>query len=114
MKPAIGFCAATISGAEQYTLRLRRISCCKRDTKSRYSLREMRTRQTTTFTTIVGCFVSFVVSVLMLGRLISQGAVPAPATTIHATRIPQNPLITVTSSSTLGDNVNGPSILRVP
>ncbi len=31
-----------------------------------------------------------------------------------ATRLPQNPLITVDSSPTLGDNVNGPSIIRVP
>ena len=34
--------------------------------------------------------------------------------TIRATRLPQNPLITVKSSPTLGDNVNGPTIIRVP
>ncbi len=31
-----------------------------------------------------------------------------------AMRLPQNPLITVDSSPTLGDNVNGPSIIHVP
>ena len=31
-----------------------------------------------------------------------------------ATRLPQNPLVTVDSSPTLGDNVNGPSVIRVP
>jgi hypothetical protein len=36
---------------------------------------------------------------------------PAPVT---ARRLPQNPLITLVSSSSLGDNVNGPSIIRVP
>ena len=38
---------------------------------------------------------------------------PAPAR-VTAVRVPQNPLITVGSSSSLGDNVNGPSIIRVP
>jgi hypothetical protein len=31
-----------------------------------------------------------------------------------AIRLPQNPLITVRTSSSLGDNVNGPAIVRVP
>ncbi|MFN7982846.1 MAG: hypothetical protein U0Q11_13380 [Vicinamibacterales bacterium] len=34
--------------------------------------------------------------------------------TVTATRLPQNPLITVSSSKTLGDNVNGPTVIRVP
>jgi hypothetical protein len=33
---------------------------------------------------------------------------------VRASRLPQNPLITVDSSRSLGDNVNGPSIIRVP
>jgi hypothetical protein len=37
----------------------------------------------------------------------------APAR-VTAVRLPQNPLITVKTSPTLGDNVNGPSIIRVP
>ena len=36
------------------------------------------------------------------------------ASQVRATRLPQNPLITVDSSPSLGDNVNGPSIVRVP
>jgi len=59
-------------------------------------------------------FGSFVVSVLMLSGVSSHGAAQPPAASIHAARIPQNPLITVKSSPTLGDNVNGPAIIRVP
>jgi hypothetical protein len=33
---------------------------------------------------------------------------------VTAVRLPQNPIITVDSSPSLGDNVNGPSIIRVP
>ena len=33
---------------------------------------------------------------------------------VTASRIPQNPLIAVASSPSLGDNVNGPSIIRAP
>jgi hypothetical protein len=44
----------------------------------------------------------------------SEAAQGPTAHAITATRLPQNPLITVKSSSTLGDNVNGPSIIRVP
>ena len=36
---------------------------------------------------------------------------PAPVT---ARRLAQNPLVTINSSPSLGDNVNGPSIIRVP
>jgi len=41
-------------------------------------------------------------------RIVSAVAV------VRATRLPQNPLVTVNSSATLGDNVNGPSVVRVP
>ena len=33
---------------------------------------------------------------------------------LNARRLTQNPLITVSSSPTLGDNVNGPTVIRVP
>jgi uncharacterized protein YndB with AHSA1/START domain len=39
-------------------------------------------------------------------------AQPAPAVTV--TRFTQNPLITVASSPSLGGNVNGPTVIRVP
>jgi hypothetical protein len=40
-------------------------------------------------------------------------AADRPAT-VTARRLPQNPLVTLESSPSLGDNVNGPSIIRVP
>jgi hypothetical protein len=33
---------------------------------------------------------------------------------ISATRLEQNPLITVDTSASLGGNVNGPAVIRVP
>ncbi len=36
------------------------------------------------------------------------------AARVTAARLPQNPLVTRRSSPTLGDNINGPSIIRVP
>jgi hypothetical protein len=39
---------------------------------------------------------------------------PAAISRVSATRLTQNPLITVATSPSLGDNVNGPSIIRVP
>jgi hypothetical protein len=51
------------------------------------------------------------VCVLALLPLQSPGTRP-PA--VSATRLPQNPPITVDSSPSLGDNVNGPTIVRVP
>lgn len=52
----------------------------------------------------------------VVGALALLSAQPASdsATRVTATRLPQNPLITVASSPSLGDNVNGPSIIRVP
>lgn len=38
----------------------------------------------------------------------------AEAQGIKVTRLPQNPLITVKSSASLGTNVNGPTVIRVP
>jgi len=39
----------------------------------------------------------------------------APATgQVKATRLTQNPLVTVTTSASLGSNVNGPTVIRVP
>lgn len=45
--------------------------------------------------------------------MVHPSAADRPATAT-ARRLPQNPLITVASSRSLGDNVNGPSIVRVP
>ena len=53
---------------------------------------------------------------LMLGGVAMLTAQPArekPAR-VTAVRLKQNPLITVETSRSLGDNVNGPSIIRVP
>ena len=60
--------------------------------------------------------VSFVVSVLTFVGVTARRPAGQTGTrgSVTATRIPQNPLITVNSSKTLGDNVNGPSIIRVP
>ena len=33
---------------------------------------------------------------------------------IRAVRFPQNPIVTPASSPTLGENINGPSLIRVP
>lgn len=33
---------------------------------------------------------------------------------VHAVRLPTDPILTPTSSPTLGDNLNGPSLIRVP
>ena len=37
-----------------------------------------------------------------------------PAQDVRATRLAQNPLITVDTSASLGGNVNGPAVIRVP
>ena len=51
-----------------------------------------------------------------VGALALLSAQPAPhhASHVSAIRLTQNPLITVETSRSLGDNVNGPSIVRVP
>src|SRR5262245_58724136 len=40
----------------------------------------------------------------------AQGAAPA----VTATRLAQNPLVTRQSSASLGDNINNPTVIRVP
>jgi len=44
----------------------------------------------------------------------ASGLRPERPRAVSAVRLTQNPLITVHSSPSLGDNVNGPSIIRVP
>ena len=46
--------------------------------------------------------------------LLSMQTAPRNALHVTAIRLKQNPLITVETSRSLGDNVNGPSIIRVP
>jgi hypothetical protein len=62
---------------------------------------------------LAGC--AFVAGVLVAGAssLRSPRAVHA-ASRVTATRLPQNPLITLRSSASLGDNINGPTIIHVP
>jgi len=50
---------------------------------------------------------------MMRGALIALAAAYA-CYCQSATRFPENPLVSVTSSKSLGDNVNGPSVIRVP
>jgi hypothetical protein len=45
-------------------------------------------------------------------RVAAQGGTP-PARVV-ATRLPQNPLVTVRTSPSLGDNIDGPTVIRVP
>jgi hypothetical protein len=46
--------------------------------------------------------------------VIGAAAFQAPPAALSVTRLSQNPLITVRSSPTLGGNVNGPTVIRVP
>ena len=48
----------------------------------------------------------------MIGRLCFAAALAAASAA--AQRFPENPLITVSASKSLGDNVNGPSVIRLP
>src|SRR4051812_2493768 len=63
---------------------------------------------------------ALVVTVIALGCLTfgpsrpsRDGVVQAPES-LKATRFVQNPLITLRSSSSLGDNIDGPTVIRVP
>lgn len=47
------------------------------------------------------------------GAALAQAAPPASAA-LRVERFPSNPLITVESSPSLGNNVNGPTVIRVP
>jgi len=49
-----------------------------------------------------------------VGFLILLLQFQAAGAEVAAVRIPENPLITVNTSPSLGDNVNGPTIIRVP
>jgi|KBSSwiStaDraftv2_1062776.scaffolds.fasta_scaffold34241_4 hypothetical protein len=59
------------------------------------------------------CGVALIASLPLLGQRPEAAQSPV-ASGVRATRLPQNPLITLKSSSTLGDNINGPSVIRVP
>lgn len=56
------------------------------------------------------------VALALGGGLLAAGQSPAPSAppAPTVTRLAQNPLITVRSSPTLGGNVNGPTVIRVP
>ena len=57
-----------------------------------------------------GCVRAVVCGLALLPLQPARGSRPP----VTATRLTQNPVITVASSPSLGDNVNGPSIVRVP
>lgn len=49
--------------------------------------------------------------------IVATGVLPISAnaaSSMEARRLPQNPIVTPASSDTLGDNINGPSLIRVP
>src|SRR5580765_3916200 len=50
---------------------------------------------------------------IILGGAQVPGSLPAGGA-VTATRLLQNPLLTVASSASIGDNINGPAIIRVP
>lgn len=47
-------------------------------------------------------------------RLMGVLTTPAAAQEVTATRLAQNPLVTVETAASLGGNVNGPTVIRVP
>jgi hypothetical protein len=53
--------------------------------------------------------VCFAIVATMVFPISADAAYPT-----RATRLPQNPIVTPASSDTLGDNINGPSLIRVP
>ncbi len=55
-----------------------------------------------------------VAGLLSAGGLWPNVAGTAAADAVRASRVTQNPLITVASSGSLGGNVNGPTVIRVP
>jgi hypothetical protein len=50
--------------------------------------------------------------VVLLAAL--AASVPTRAQSVRATRFSENPLITLSTSLSIGDNVNGPTVIRVP
>ena len=69
--------------------------------------------RTKTFVSFVS-FVSFVASALLIVSLGSRHPIAAQVPRVVATRLAQNPLITTRSSASLGDNIDGPTVIRVP
>ncbi len=51
---------------------------------------------------------------VVLGVSLPREGLAQPAPAVHATRLAQNPLITVNTSASLGGNVNGSTVIRVP
>ena len=54
------------------------------------------------------------VLLLLLSIVSPVAGLAQPNQAVHATRFAQNPLITVNTSASLGGNVNGPTVIRVP
>ena len=54
------------------------------------------------------------VAILLAAGVAGHVVSAAPPPKVTTRRLPQNPLITVRTSRSLGDNINGPSIVRVP
>ena len=46
--------------------------------------------------------------------LLAVALVTFPTASDRAVRFPQNPILTSASSPTIGDSINGPSLIRVP
>ena len=49
-----------------------------------------------------------------MGHLVGLVLVVALGAPIRAVRLPENPVVTPASNSALGENINGPSLIRVP
>ena len=60
------------------------------------------------------CFVIALTLLVAIVSALSPSAQTQPASGVRVTRFATNPLITVRSSATLGANVNGPTVIRVP
>jgi hypothetical protein len=58
-------------------------------------------------------FLIALTSLVALVQALPRSA-PQPASSVRVARFTTNPLVTVRSSSTLGANVNGPTVIRVP
>ena len=56
-----------------------------------------------------------VVLLVLMGSFVKQpDGIGVAAASVTARRFAQNPLITTRTSATLGDNINGPTVIRVP
>src|SRR6187549_1538527 len=65
------------------------------------------TRAFASFVSLVGC------AFLIVGSD-SRHPIAAQVPRVVATRLAQNPLITLRTSPSLGDNIDGPTVIRVP